>query len=64
MEYIDGYVVAVPAANREAYLEAARTMAQVFKDCGATRCVEAWGDDVPDGENTSFRKAVQEKTMR
>jgi uncharacterized protein YbaA (DUF1428 family) len=59
MEYIDGYVVAVPAANKEAYLEAARKMADVFKDHGATRCVESWGDDVPDGEHTSFLKSVQ-----
>jgi uncharacterized protein YbaA (DUF1428 family) len=33
----------------------------VFKEHGATRCVEAWGDDVPDGKVTSFPLAVQRK---
>ncbi len=61
MEYVDGYVLAVPAANKDAYLEVARKMAVIFKDCGATRVVECWGDDVPEGENTSFSLAVKRK---
>jgi uncharacterized protein YbaA (DUF1428 family) len=61
MSYIDGFVLAVPAANREAYRKVAAEMAQVFKDCGALKVVEAWGDDVPDGEVTSFPMAVKRK---
>jgi uncharacterized protein YbaA (DUF1428 family) len=59
MEYIDGYVAAVPTANREKYRKHAAAAAQVFKEHGATRLVECWGDDVPTGVNTSFPQAVK-----
>ena len=61
MSYVDGFVAAVPSANREAYREHADKAAAVFKEHGATRVVEAWGDDVPDGKVTSFPLAVQRK---
>lgn len=61
MNYIDGFVAAVPTANRAAYLEFARTSAAVFKDCGALQSVDCWGDDVPEGKLTSFPLAVQRK---
>jgi uncharacterized protein YbaA (DUF1428 family) len=57
--YVDGYVIAVPAAKREAYIALATTMAELFKKYGATRVVECWGDDVPDGKITDFRRAVK-----
>jgi uncharacterized protein YbaA (DUF1428 family) len=59
MAYIDGYVVAVPAANKDKYREVAAKSAKVFKDHGALRVVEAWGDDVPQGKVTSFPMAVK-----
>lgn len=59
MEYLDGFVVAVPTANKETYIQFAREAATVFKEHGATRLVECWGDDVPSGEKTSFPMAVQ-----
>ncbi|QXQ08458.1 DUF1428 domain-containing protein [Sphingosinicellaceae bacterium] len=31
----------------------------MFKDHGATRVVDCWGDDIPDGTLTDFRCAVQ-----
>jgi uncharacterized protein YbaA (DUF1428 family) len=34
---------------------------RVFKEYGALRVVEAWGDDVPDGKVTDFRRAVAAK---
>ena len=49
MNYIDGFVAAVPTANRAAYLEHARTAAAIFKEFGALHSVECWGDDVPEG---------------
>lgn len=61
MSYIDGFVAAVPTANREAYKKHVEYSAAVFKDHGALKVVECWGDDVPDGEVTSFPKAVQKK---
>jgi uncharacterized protein YbaA (DUF1428 family) len=57
--YADGYVVPVPEGNKQAYREMARAMAEVLKENGATRVVEAWGDDVPEGQVTDFRRAVK-----
>ena len=62
MNYVDGYVVAVPTANREVYRKLAEEMLAIFKENGALRCVECWGDDVPEGKLTSFPMAVQRKT--
>lgn len=61
MTYIEGFVAAVPNANKQAYLEHAREAAVYFKQLGATRCVECWGDDVPHGALTDFYKATQAK---
>lgn len=61
MSYIDGFVAAVPEENKEKYIEHAKTMAEVFKDNGALKVVDTWGDDIPDGELTSFPIAVQKK---
>jgi uncharacterized protein YbaA (DUF1428 family) len=61
MTYVDGFVAAVPTANREAYREHAEVAAAVFKEHGAVSVVECWGDDVPEGKVTSFPMAVQRK---
>jgi uncharacterized protein YbaA (DUF1428 family) len=57
--YVDGFVAPVPDGNREAYLAMARKAATKFEEHGATRVVEAWGNDIPDGKVTDFRRAVQ-----
>ncbi|HEY1144020.1 MAG TPA: DUF1428 domain-containing protein [Sphingomicrobium sp.] len=57
--YTDGFVVPVPEANREAYRELASKMAKAFRQHGAKRVVEAFGDDVPHGEVTDFYRAVK-----
>ena len=59
MTYIDGFVIAVPKANKEKFIEHARTGDSVFYDLGAKRILECWEDDVPDGKTTDFRRAVQ-----
>jgi uncharacterized protein YbaA (DUF1428 family) len=58
-KYADGYVVPVPTAKKEAYRAQAITRAEVFKDHGATRIVEAWGDDLQEGKITDFRRSVK-----
>lgn len=59
MSYIDGFVVPVPAGNKPAYRELCAKAAQIFREYGATRVVECWGDDVPDGKITDFKGAVK-----
>lgn len=59
MNYIDAFICAVPADNKEAYLAMAEKMAAFFKEQGALRYVECWGDDIPDGQLTSFPLAVK-----
>lgn len=59
MTYIDGFVAAVPAENKQAFLEHARLTGPVFKKYGALRVVDNWGVDVPDGEVTSFPMAAK-----
>lgn len=57
--YTDGFVVPVPREKREAYRELAAKMAKVFRQNGATRVIEAFGDDVPKGEVTDFYRSVK-----
>jgi uncharacterized protein YbaA (DUF1428 family) len=61
MSYVDGFVAAVPTANREAYIAHARKAAPLFKEFGATRVAECWGNDVPRGQQTDFFRAVEAK---
>lgn len=59
MTYVDGFVAAVPTQGKEAYKQFALEAAEIFKEYGALRVVECWGDDVPDGKLTSFPMAVK-----
>lgn len=59
MSYIDGFVAAVPKANKAAFIEHAKKGDAVFMEHGATRVLECWGDDVPKGKQTDFYRAVQ-----
>ena len=56
--YVDGFVIAVPAANREGFVDHANRIDRMFLELGATRAVECWGDDVPSGTTTDLRRAV------
>lgn len=61
MSYIDGFVIAVPDANKQKFIDHAKSFDVLFLEFGATRVIEAWGDDVPDGKQTDFRRSVQAK---
>ena len=57
--YADGFVVPVPEGKKDAYQQLAAKMAKKFREHGATRVVEAFGDDVSRGEVTDFYRAVK-----
>ena len=59
MAYMDGFVIAVPKANREKFIAHAALGDTVFMELGATRILECWEDEVPNGKQTDFRRAVQ-----
>jgi predicted 3-demethylubiquinone-9 3-methyltransferase (glyoxalase superfamily)/uncharacterized protein YbaA (DUF1428 family) len=59
MSYVDGFVIPVPTDKKAAYREICAKAAEIFKEYGAERVVETWGDDVPDGKVTDFKGAVK-----
>lgn len=61
MTYVEGFVTAVPTANKDKYLAHAQEAAAFIKDGGATRFVETWGDDVPHGKLNDLHMAVAAK---
>ena len=61
LSYVDGFLAAVPKANKEKFIEHAKISAEVMKDCGALSVVDCWEDDVPGGQLTSMPMAVQKK---
>ena len=61
MTYFEGFVAAVPEANKEEYRRHAASAAPIFQEFGVKRHVEAWDSDIPEGKVTDFRKAVEAK---
>jgi uncharacterized protein YbaA (DUF1428 family) len=60
-KYVEGFVLAVPARNKAAYLRMAKKGWTMFRELGALRLVENWQDDVPKGKRTDFFRAVKAK---
>jgi uncharacterized protein YbaA (DUF1428 family) len=56
--YVQGFVLAVKGDRKDDYIEVAKTMGAIFMEFGALEIVESWENDIPDGEQTDFRKAV------
>lgn len=59
MAYYSGFVTAVPVARRQEFVDHASKAWPMFQRRGATRMIENWGVDVPDGKKTDFKRAVQ-----
>jgi uncharacterized protein YbaA (DUF1428 family) len=57
--YVQGFVIAVPEGKKEAYRQMAEDVWPMFKEYGATRDVECWQDNVPEGKQTDFFRAVK-----
>ncbi|WP_299044510.1 DUF1428 domain-containing protein [uncultured Tateyamaria sp.] len=58
MPYIDGFMAPVPTKDRDRFVTWLRDQHAVFKEYGADVIVDAWEDDVPEGEVTSMHRAV------
>ena len=59
INYVSGFVIAVPKANKDRFVAHAEEADPIFLELGATRILECWEEDVPDGKLTDFRRAVQ-----
>lgn len=59
MSYVDGFVVPVPADKLDAYLQVSRQAGEIWMEYGALEYVECVGDDVKEGEHTSFPQSVK-----
>lgn len=59
MSYVDGFVLPVPKGNKQRFIEFANYTDSMFIELGATRILECWADEVPDGTVTDFRMAVK-----
>ena len=59
--YVDGYLIPVPADKKQAYRKMAEMVSGLFKEFGALRVVECWGDDTPDGKVTDYNRATLKK---
>ena len=58
MSYIQGFVIPVPKANKEAYIKVAEASGVIFQEYGAVRIVENWSETTPEGKVTDYKKAV------
>lgn len=61
MNYIDGFLAAVPKENKEKFIEHSKFFTELVKEYGAISVVDCWEDDVPEGKITSMPMAVQRK---
>jgi uncharacterized protein YbaA (DUF1428 family) len=58
MGYVDGFLIPVQDARKDEYLAHEAKWWPWFQSRGATSLVVCWGDAVPEGKHTDFRRAV------
>ena len=58
MAYFDISAAPAPTDGKEAYIAFARKVGKIFREHGAIQVIDTWGDDIPDGQVTDFKKAV------
>jgi len=61
MSYVDGFLLAVPKKNVEAYRRIAHKAGKVWMEYGTLAYVECVADDVKPGKLTSFPQSVKLK---
>lgn len=62
MAYVDGFLLAVPNDKKDAYAKTARWCLDIWKsEYGLISAKECWGENIPEGEVTSFPMAVKLK---
>ena len=61
MAYVDGFIVAVPKKNLEAYRRMAKKAGKIWREHGALDYREWVADDVKVGKLTSFPRSVKLK---
>lgn len=61
MEYVDGFLIAVPKKKVAEYKKIAKLASKVWREHGALDYRECLADDVPYGKRTSFPRAVKQK---
>lgn len=61
MAYIDGFLAAVPETDKAKFEKWVTVVHRAIAEFGASAIVDAWEDDVPDGQITSMRMAVAAK---
>ena len=61
MAYVDGFIVAVPKKNLDAYKSLAKKAGKIWREYGALDYREWVADDVKVGKLTSFPRAVKLK---
>jgi uncharacterized protein YbaA (DUF1428 family) len=61
MPYVDGFIVAVPKKNLDAYVRMAKRAGKVWREHGALDYREWVADDVKVGKRTSFPRSVKLK---
>lgn len=58
MSYVDGFVVPVKTSRKQEFVAMSTKMSKRYLEWGALSHVEAWADDVKDGEVTDYKRAV------